>query len=379
MPSMHKRRKSMQGTSIIITFYQGLSSLELCLSLVSESRDSENEFEIIIANDNPDMNIESIAHKYHARLINMQHNMGYAGACNVAANEAKYDTLVFMDCDIYPTTGWLQHMRKTFADINGNGCVSATIYEADTGNLFGYGMGVYEVDILLFLRHGIPTGFSSQDRNVPIVSSGCMMVSRDNYLRLGGQDEKCVNIHCDVDFSFRMLKNGFQNRMCAKAKVYHRGQVSGPIRTIPFKQDVKAYLFQKWGTEMTTLCQTPVFLQKVWSYFHAEPFKNKNIVVISLSNSLYRDTYISMLLEQFDMHILQMFDIKNVTGNDSIILQEVLSWDFCRLNVPILYFTDDYRNLMKNYYWFANRGYRSDLIADKNGNLLNTADFHWNS
>ena len=369
----------MQGTSIIITFYQGISSLELCLSLVSQSLVGEDTIEIIIANDNPNMNIEPIADKYHARLINMQRNMGYSGACNAAAHEAKYDTLVFMDCDIYPTAGWLEHMRKTYEDMNGNGCVSARILEADTGNLFGYGMGVYEVDILLFLRHGIPTEFSSRDRNVPIVSSGCMMVSRENYLNLGGLDEMCVNIHCDVDFSFRMLKNGFQNRMCANAKVYHRGQVSGPIRTVPFKQDVKAYLFQKWGNEMTALCQTTTFLREVWSYFDAEAFKNKNVIVISLSNSLYRDTYIHMLVEQFDMHILQIYDIKNVTGSDSIILQEALSWDICRLNIPILYFTDDYRNLLKNYYWFANREYKFDIIADKNGNLLNTADFHFGS
>lgn len=365
----------MKGISIIITFYQGTASLELCLSIVTKSFCPETDGEIIIANDNPDMNIESIATKYHARVINMPKNLGYAGACNVAVSEARYDTLLFMDCDIYPTGDWLIQMKRTYDDINGNGCVSATIYEADSGNLFGYGMGVYEVDILLFLRHGIPTPFSSSDRDVPIVSSGCMMVSRENYLNLGGQDEMCVNIHCDVDFSFRMLKQGFKNRMCSKAKVYHRGQVSGAIRTIPFRQDVKAYLFQKWGSEISTICNTPSYLAEVWNCFNGLQLTNKNIIIVSISNSLYRTTYIQMLAEHFNATVLQQFDLKNVAGGTSVILQEKLSWDICRLNIPILYFADDYRVLLNNYYWFANRACADDLMADKNGNLIPISDF----
>ena len=57
-------------------------------------------------------------------------------------------------------------MKKTYADIGEKGCVSATIYETDSGNLFGYGMGIYEIDILLFLRHGKPSAFSQKDHDV---------------------------------------------------------------------------------------------------------------------------------------------------------------------------------------------------------------------
>lgn len=67
-------------------------------------------------------------------------------------------------------------------------------------------MAVYKIDILLFLRHGIATQFSQKDRDFPIVSSGCMMMSKALYLELGGQDELCMNIHCDVDLAFRVLK-----------------------------------------------------------------------------------------------------------------------------------------------------------------------------
>lgn len=367
----------MNGISIIITFYNGISSLEQCISIVKTSLKNEKNQEILIVNDNPEIHLESIAEKYGTRLINMPRNMGYAGACNRSVPLARYDTLLFMDCDIYPSGDWFEHMKNTYHDIDEKGCVSAAIYETDTGNLFGYGMAVYEIDILLFLRHGFPTQFSQEDRDFPIVSSGCMMMSKALYMELGGQDELCMNIHCDVDLAFRVLKKGYRNRMCAKAKVFHRGQISGPIRTIPFRQDVKAYLFKKWGSELGSFWDVKEIFHGVWSCFDIERLNGRNIIVISFSNSLYRYDYIKMLEEYFNLNVLQIHDIRNIKGESHIILQEAAGWDICRFNVPILYFSDDYRLLSNNYYWFSNRAYTPDLIADKNGNLMYSPDYHF--
>lgn len=165
--------------------------------------------------------------------------------------------------------------EKTYADIGEKGCVSATIYETDSGNLFGYGMGIYEIDILLFLRHGKPSAFSQKDHDVPLVSSGCMMMNHNLYQELGGQDEMCMNIHCDVDLAFRVRKAGYTNRMCANAKVFHRGQISGPIRTVPFRQDVKAYLFKKWGDELYQLCNAENYLKELWMEANYKKYRKK--------------------------------------------------------------------------------------------------------
>lgn len=363
----------MRGISAIVTFYNGVSSLKMCLDILQTSLSKEKEYEIIVVNDNPSMDINFLTKEYPILLLNLQYNMGYAGACNTAVKKAKYDTLLFMDCDIYPSGNWLDSMKKTYQDINEKGCVSATIYETNSGNLFGYGMGVYEVDILLFLRHGKPSEFSEKDKNVPIVSSGCMMMNKDIYVALGGQDELCMNIHCDVDLAFRVLKAGYTNRMCADAKVFHRGQISGPIRTVPFRQDVKAYLFKKWGNELYQLCNTEHYLQELWLSGNSKNIRNTDVILINFSSSLYYKQYINRFSEFFDFKILQFYDIKNITGASQIYLQEVVPWDICRLNIPILYFADDYRLLHNNYFWFANRNCE-DIILDKNGNLIYSSD-----
>ena len=99
----------------------------------------------------------------------------------------------------------------------------------------------------------------------------------------------------------------------------------------------------------------------------------KSVIVVSFSNSLYRDKYIKLFTQLFDISILQFLDIKNITGATHIILQENVTWDICRLNIPIVYFADDYRLLLDNYYWFTNRN-EEDIIFDKNGNLMYGSD-----
>ena len=108
----------MQGLSTIITFYNGLSSLKMCISLLQNALNIEEMYEIIIVNDNPSTNIDFLEKEYSVKILNMPKNKGYAAACNYAVDHARYDTLLFMDCDIYPTGNWLQSMKKTYADIN---------------------------------------------------------------------------------------------------------------------------------------------------------------------------------------------------------------------------------------------------------------------
>ena len=47
----------MQGLSTIITFYNGLSSLKMCINLLQDALKAEDIYEIIVVNDNPTMNI----------------------------------------------------------------------------------------------------------------------------------------------------------------------------------------------------------------------------------------------------------------------------------------------------------------------------------
>lgn len=355
--------------SIVITFYSGVNILSLCIQNIIEHTDINDNLEILVINDNPNADLapinDSFSHLCDISIHTMEKNSGYSAACNVGVKLAKYDYIVLMDCDIIPQKHWLAELINTYEQQTNPGTVSSKILEADTGKLFGYGIGVHGVDIILFKRHGEPDEFSDTDRNFCMVSSGCLFMRKSLYLEIGGQDEKFFNADNDLDFTYRIHLLGKTNTMCAKSYVYHRGHVSGNIRVLPSRQDSKAWLFKKWGEKLSE--NTMDILSDILKITNF-PHTFHNVILVSFSNSLCRSDYFNMIAKSLDFKYLQKYDFKNKNMLNNIFINDYLSWDICRTNISIVYFVDDYRILENNEFWFANR-VCDDLIIDKNGNL----------
>lgn len=362
--------------SIIITFYNGINILKTCLAKLAETlpkQDVSLLYEILIINDNPNICLDEIELQYskglNLRIINMAENKGYSAACNIGVANAKYEHVLLMDCDIIPCGQWLHNMLATYDSISRKGTVSASIINMTSNTYFSYGVCIYGVDIILIKRNGKTSKYTSIDRDYPIVTSGCLLMSKELYVSLGGQEEMMINAYNDFDITYKVYKMGYKNRMCSDAVVYHRGSVSGKIRHLPFKTDAKALMFQRWGNELQQ--PTEAILEEIYKEYHI--LDSTNIIVVNFSNSVSADFYINKFCETHNLLILQHFRFKNITL-EKIILNDFLSWEMCKINAPILYFVDDYTLLSSNYFWFANRPISSDTILDVNTNILSLND-----
>lgn len=362
--------------SIIITFYDGINILRTCLSKLSETlpiQETSLIYEILIINDNPKISLDELEEQYsnelEIKVINVGENRGYSAACNLGVANAKYENVILMDCDIIPCGQWLHNMLKTYDSINRNGSVSASIINMTSNTYFSYGVCIYGVDIILIKRNGKFSEYTSIDRDYPIVTSGCLLMPKVLYESLGGQEEMMINAYNDFDITYKIYKMGYRNRMCSNAIVYHRGSVSGKIRHLPFKTDAKALMFQRWGNELQY--PTEAILEEVYKEYHT--LNSTNIIVVNFSNSVMSDFYINKFCETHNLIILQNLRFKNI-NLDKIIINDFLSWEICKNNTPILYFTDDYTLLSENYFWFANRMNDSDTILDINANIISLND-----
>ncbi len=355
--------------SIIITFYNNKNILHTCLNALSETLEyTQAKIEIIIVNDNPQVDLSNIKNVYHSffdlKLVTMDKNSGYSAACNEGVKTAKYDYILLMDCDIIPYGNWLNEMVKTMHDINDNGCVSATIIDMLTNKTYGYGFGIYGVDTIHFFQNRKISFCPNKDMDFPILSSGCMLMPKKLYLDIGGQDSMYLNAFNDFDFTYLCFKQNHPNRMSRQAIVYHRGHVAGNVRT-NFYADSKAYFFRKFGSELDSL--TKETLLGIYNKYNK--LENTQIIVANFSNSLYRNVYVNMFTNIHKLEVLQNYDFKNVNMN-KIIINDYLLLDICRLDIPILYFVDQYEVLENNYFWFANRRNKKDLIIDRHANIL---------
>lgn len=361
--------KGNMKVSIIITFYQNVNILSLCISSIIQTT-ADMCYEIVVVNDNPSTSLSFIIDKFcdycDIKVITMETNSGYSAACNCGVKNAKYDYIVLMDCDIIPQTGWLNKLLSTYQRANNPGAVSSKILDARTNNLFGFGIGVHGVDFVLYKRDGADDSFTNRDREFYMVSSGCLLMRRDLYLQLGGQDETYYNADNDLDLTYRLHLLGKTNWISAESIVYHRGHVSGSIRTLPFRQDSKAWFFKKWGTQIHT--NTISTLKNMYKSFPVDSIGN-NVILVMFSNSLSRLDYVSAIADALNITYIQQYDFKNPSMETSIFINDFLPWDICRTNIPILYFSDSYLTLVNNHFWFCNRVCK-DAIFDKYGNHI---------
>ncbi len=357
--------------SIIITFYDNIRVLDACLNKLLDSLSERNDYEIIIINDNPDYDLNYILNNknYYEKLIikNLTKNKGYSGACNTGASLAKGKYLIFMDSDIIVSLNWLNELIETAKKYPDFGAISSCILRMQNKRIEYFGMYLYECDsIKPRYNFNYISKYTQEDRLCQIVTSGCMLIKNSSFRKIGGFDEKLYNSHCDLDLSLRLMP--LKNYVSTKSLVYHRGTTSGGIRTIAYTK-ARSLFYKKWSSiNMNELALTS--LKTLYSEFINEKTTNYYIV-INFSTSVFSKIYIQVLAEALKIEIVQKYDVA-ITTNGKINILDKIDWLITFKAIPIIYFCDQFSQLVDNSIWFENRPFNRDLIADMNGNIIST-------
>lgn len=360
--------------SIIITFYQNIEMLWYCIHTLMNTLCNYKDVEVVVVNDNPtiDLKAEFAGKKFSIPLEIIQNaqNRGHSGACRVGVDNSKGQYLIFLDCDIIVSAGWLEELKKTFFIHPNCGAAMATIFDLSNNQIVYAGMELYKSESIKPLQGAYRQHpFLMQDHTSQIVTAGCMMVRRTTFEYVGGFDEIFFNSCNDLDFSMKLNAANYQNYVSANSIVYHRGNVSGEIR---FSSHIyaRSYFFQKWQHEIETGSKALSVLAALYAQQYAP---EGDYLVVDFSSSLFSDDYINCLCQEKNIFRINNYRIR--CNQSSIFITDYLRWDICQLNVPILYFTDNYRSLLSNYLWFLLRAGKKDLIADWNGNIVKCPNY----
>lgn len=359
--------------SIIITFYQNTNMLWNCISALMSTLYNCRDVEVVVVNDNPNinLNLELTAHNFPVPLkaIQTTQNRGHSGACRVGVQNSQGNYLVFLDCDIIVSDGWLEELKRTFFNHSDCGAVMSTIFDFANNQIVYAGMELYKSEsIKPFQGSYRQHPFLMKDHVSQIVTSGCMMVSRTTFEHVGGFDEIFFNSCNDLDFSMKLNAANYQNYVSANSIVFHRGNISGEIR---FASHIyaRSYFFQKWHSEIEITSKALAILKELYAEQYAP---SGDYLVVDFTSSLFSNDYLNCLCQEKNISQINNYRIR--CNQSKITITDYLRWDICQLNVPILYFADDYRSLLGNYLWFHIRTGKKDLIADWNGNIVKSPD-----
>lgn len=92
-------------------------------------------------------------------------------------------------------------------------------------------------------------------QNLSAVTGACLVVRRDNYLRVGGLESEALTVAFnDVDFCLKLDELGLRNVWTPYAELYHhesksRGPEDSPEKLARFKREIE-YMTTRWGARL---------------------------------------------------------------------------------------------------------------------------------
>jgi GT2 family glycosyltransferase len=221
--------------TVCVIAYNSGPSLRRCLeSLAAQSFD---DFEtLVIDNASPDPADAEIAAGFEGvRLIRNTENLGFAGAGNQAAREARGRWLVLLNPDAWADPAWLAELAAAARrHPQVRSFTSRQLMAEDPSLLDGLG------DVMS--GYGIPyrggyLGPDPGDTPEAEVFSPCgaaMMVERALFLELGGFDEQFFCYCEDVDLGYRLQLAGEPTLVVPRAVIRHEGSATSGGRKSEF-------------------------------------------------------------------------------------------------------------------------------------------------
>ncbi len=245
-----KSRKPV--VSVIIPIYGQIEYTLQCLQSIANNT-SKIDIEILIVDDcSPDESATILKMVSGLRVIKNTKNQGFIRSCNLGAQNAQGEYLLFLNNDTEVTLDWLDELHRTFLEFPGTGLAGSKLVYPD-GRLQEAGGIIWQ--------DGSAWNFGRmQDAKLPVYnyarevdycSGASIMVPKNLFNELGGFDEHYLPAYCeDSDLALKIRQKGYRVIYQPLSSVIHyEGITSGT----DLNSGVKSYqvdntkkLYERW-------------------------------------------------------------------------------------------------------------------------------------
>ena len=243
---------SAPAVSIIIPVVNNLKYNRECLESIFKHSQTDIHQEIIVVDnhstDGSREYFKNLGPKI--RLIANNEIKTFSQSCNQGAQEAKSDTLLFLNNDTYVTDGWLRPMLGCLQNDPEIGLVANKQLFPKNG-LISHAGGAFSArgqpeHIYLFFDPDLP--FLNKNREMQWVTACCIAISKKLFTDVGGFDESYKNSFEDLDLCFKIRSCGLKSFYCSESVIYHYGQATAGRET--HEDENRDLFFERWSEKV---------------------------------------------------------------------------------------------------------------------------------
>lgn len=211
--------------SIVVVTYNSAADLPFLVNSLRAHTDEPYEL-IVVDNGSRDGTREILAGLEGSRVVLNQENAGFPRATNQGIALARGEFLVLLNPDTAVTPGWTRRLRAHLAPgVGAVGPVSNYVWAGQhlvrhLNRPFGDTITIEEVAALLAGENG---GRASETR---LLTGFCLMLPREVVRRVGRLDEDLFLGNDDLEYCWRLRREGYRLLIARDVFVYHRGQAS---------------------------------------------------------------------------------------------------------------------------------------------------------
>jgi GT2 family glycosyltransferase len=231
------------------------SLLERCTnSLNQQSVDSGVEV-IIVVDSGFELSVvqnsmNALPSHWKSKLIEFKEPFNFSKKCNIGANEAAGDVLVFLNDDVELISRDALAVVALSAKRKNVGAIGSTLKFSD-GSIQHGGITLQNVkprnSFLDQFPHPTFTGDLEVSHEVSAVTGACLAISKSNFDMCGGWNEELHNSYNDVDLCLRLHKLGLQTIVRNDLEILHHESVS---RDSSFDEESFEMLKLFWPDEL---------------------------------------------------------------------------------------------------------------------------------
>ncbi len=259
--------------SIIIPSKDNTDLLFQCVTSIIRYTEYKNYEIIIVDNGSSDENrseIETFIANKNIRYVYDKMDFNFSRMCNIGANQAKGDYLLFLNDDIEITNGeWMTRMLGQAA-LPHVGGVGAKLLYPDSDLIQHVGIinlgvgpshclcGFHDSELYYFCRNRLEYDYLA-------VTAACLMISKEKFYEVKGFEEGLPVAYNDVELGFKLFEAGYYNVVRNDVVLYHHESAS---RGLDFENERK----------MKRLAREREALYKLHPQLEGkDPFYNRNL------------------------------------------------------------------------------------------------------